>query len=237
MMNRNESGNVLWIILIAVALMGLLTFTLGRSGSSVDQSGDVEQASIKISQMLRFVQSLQAAAQDMKMRGVSESDISFANTVTATSYANTSCDAAADRSWPGCLMFDARGSGLTYIAPPAGVNDGSDWIFTSANNVGTSADPIGTSGANTGNDLIAVLANMNQSVCIQINRKLGVSTGSTIPTDASGVITTAFTGAYTGANVIDGDPTPFELDGHAAGCITNTAPTPVTYFYSTILPR
>ena len=145
---------------------------------------------------------------------------------------------AAEGFDPAASTFDA-GAGLTYQKPPAGANDGSDWIFTGANNVGTAAGPVGTTQAASGNDLIMLMANANAALCLQINRDLEVGTSGTIPEDTTGIVTTEFTGTYADSlDIIDGDPTPFELDRKSAGCFTDTAANPdVTYFYYVLLAR
>ena len=51
---HNERGNVLWFILLAVALLASITIVLSRSGSTVDQSGDIEQVRIKSGQIMRY---------------------------------------------------------------------------------------------------------------------------------------------------------------------------------------
>lgn len=229
----SERGNVLWFILIAIVLLGLLTMVLSRGGSNVDQSGDVEQLRIKSGQIFRYAKSIEAAVQHMRLRGISENDISFENTVTATDYTNGNCTSA------DCKIFDVNGGGLTY-KNFSGVNDGSDWIFTGANNVGTAAGPVGTTAAKTGNDLLMLLPGADTGLCVQINRDLNVGTAGTLPTDATGIDTAAFTGTYAagGPAILDGDPTPFELDRKSAGCFTDTAPDPdVTYFYYVLLAR
>ena len=234
MKRSSERGNVLWFILIAIVLLGGLTMLLSRSGSSVDQSGDVEQMRIKASQVLRYAKSIESALEQMRMNGVSENSISFKNTITATNYTNAACPDDGN-----CRVFDVAGAGLTYQKPPAGANDGSDWIFTGANNVGTAAGPVGTTQAASGNDLIMLMANANAALCLQINRDLEVGTSGTIPEDTTGIVTTEFTGTYADSlDIIDGDPTPFELDRKSAGCFTDTAANPdVTYFYYVLLAR
>ncbi len=206
---------------------------LSRSGSDVSQSGDVEQLRIRASQLTRYAQGLQSAIDQMKMRGISESDISFQNAITAANYTNAAC-AVSD-----CKVFDVGGGGQEYRAPPEGVNDGSEWIFTGANNVGTATNPVGTTAAGTGNDLVMLLPNMKADLCIQINRETDVGTAGTLPEDSGGVDATPFAGAYANAlTIIDGDPTPFELDARGAGCFTDTAVDPdVIYFYNVLLTR
>jgi hypothetical protein len=232
--NRHgERGNVLWFILIAIVLLGALTVLLNRSGTSVDQSGDVEQARVKSSQVLRYAKSVETAVQQMVLRGISESDISFESQKTTADYTNPNCTVN------DCRVFETAGGGIPFLLPPSGVNDGSEWIFTGANNVGTAAKPVGTTAARTGNDLVMLLANANNALCLQLNRDMNVGTGGTLPEDSTGIATTIFTGTYDNVlSVIDGDPTPFELDGKTAGCFIDTNADPdVTYFYFVLLAR
>ncbi len=228
----SQRGNVLWFIMIAIIFMGLITMALTRSSSSVDQSGDREQMRIKTGQILRHAKGLEAAIETMKLRGVSENDISFENTITATDYTNANCTTM------DCRLFEVDGGGMSYLTF-SGANDGSEWIFTGANNVGTTADPVGTTAARSGNDLIMLLPNATNAFCIELNRQLSVGTPGDIPTDTGGIATTEFTGAYANAlTLIDADPSPFELDGQYVGCFTDAAASPdVTYFYYVLLAR
>ncbi|MCE7886996.1 MAG: hypothetical protein DYH13_05770 [Alphaproteobacteria bacterium PRO2] len=232
----SQHGNALWFILVAIVLLAALTVLLSRSGTNVDQSGDVEQQRIKASQILRWAKGVESAVEQMKLRGISESDISFENTVTAQDYSNASCDAHKDPNE--CKIFATGGGGQNYLTPPSGsAAPGSEWIFTGANNVGTAAYPVGTTAAGTGNDLVMLLPDANAALCSQINRDMEIDGG--IPTDATGIALTPFTGDYDAALVvIDGDGPPFELNGKASGCFTDTNATPdVTYFYYVVLPR
>lgn len=230
-MKCNQKGNALWFILVGIVLLAALTMLLTRSGDTVTQSADAERLRITASQIMRYAKGIETAIDQMKMRGISESQISFANAITATDYTNAACTTA------DCKVFDPAGGGQEYRAAPAGVNDGSDWIFTGANNVGTTTDPIGSTAARTGNDLILLLANVDQDLCVQINRELDVGTAGTLPQDGTAIATTAFTGTYANAlTIIDGASQ--ELDGKAAGCFTATAPNPdVIYFYYVVLAR
>lgn len=229
----SEKGNVLWFILVAVVLLGALTMVLSRSGSSVDQSGDVERMRIEASQLIRYAKSVETAIQQMTLRNVSENEVSFQNDISATDYTNASCDDSSDATYPGCLVFNEDGGGLEYRK-----FYNQDWIFTGADNVGTAAGPIGTTAARSGNDLLMLLPITNASLCAQINREAKVSNnGATPPTD-TGIDYTPFTGTYAAGapKILDGDPTPFELDTHAVGCFTDGA-AGASYFYAVILAR
>lgn len=229
---RGEKGNALWFILVGVVLMGVLTVVLSRGASNTDQSGDVEQLRIQASQLLRYGKSVQLAVGQMKLRGVSENDISFEHGSPAASI-NPNCAA------PDCRVFGA-GGGLTYNGFETLNNGAGSWIFTGANNAGTAARPVGTTAGGSGNDLVMLLPGIGAALCKQVNRDLGIGVAGTIPVDATGIATAAFDGTFPagGPVLIDGDPAPFELEGHETGCFTDTAPDPdVTYFYYVVLAR
>lgn len=200
---NTQRGNALWFILIGVALLGALTMILSRGGSTVDQSGDFEQRQVKVSQMLRYAKSLEAGIQQMRLRGVSENDISFwhdsdgnGTEDASDDYFNANCNGLTD-----CKLFDVGGAGLTYIPPPSGISNSADWIFSGDNDI----DTVGT----TAPDLVMFLRDVRSSVCAHINRVLGTSYGGT----ESDVDFTVFTGAYTATQSIN------LAAGQQAGCI------------------
>jgi hypothetical protein len=111
----SQHGNALWFILVAIVLLAALTILLNRSGTNVDQSGDVEQQRVKASQILRWAKGIESTVEQMKLRGISESDISFENTVTAQDYSNAACDAHKDPN--DCKIFATGGGGQNYLTP------------------------------------------------------------------------------------------------------------------------
>lgn len=231
---KNEAGNVLWFIMIGLVLIGLLTAVLSRGGSSVDQGGDVEQLRVMAGQIMRTARAYESAVNQMKLRGISESDISFENTRTAIDYENTNCTRS------DCLVFDAGGGGMTYTDPPprSVMAAGTEWIFTGANNVGTTTYPVGTTAAGTGNDLLIMLPNITQALCTQINRILEVNEPDNTPPVDAGVSFTAFDGDYPSTTlvVLNGSAGNDELDGEPAGCFYDDA-TSGYYFYQVLLAR
>lgn len=199
---NTQRGNALWFILIGVALLGALTMILSRGGSGVDQSGDFEQRQVKVSQMLRYAKSLEAGIQQMRLRGVSENDVSFWHDSDGNGTEDASDDYFnANCTTPDCHIFDVGGAGLTYTPPASGLSDATDCVFSSSNIV----DDIGT----TAPDLIMMLPQVKTSVCAHINRILGSSYSGT----ESGVDFTEFTGSYTTAQTIN------FADGQEAGCV------------------
>ncbi len=211
----------MWFILIAVALLAALTMILTRSGSTVDQSGDFEQQRVKISQMLRYAKSIEAGVQEMRLRGISENDMSFwhdsnnDDTEDASdTYFNANCTIT------DCHLFDVGGAGLTYSPAPNGLGGSTDWIFNATNdvlNIGTTAP-----------DLILILPEIRSSMCAQINRMLDTTYGGT----ESDVDFTAFTGTFTATETID------LANGQEAGCINyDNAGTVEPFFYQVLIKR
>lgn len=239
---KNERGNVLWFILLALVLIGLLTAVLSRSGTSVDQTGDVEQQRIKISQMMRYVQGIEAAVQQMLLRGISESDISFYQDLNGDGNDATSPDAGEfynpNCTRNDCLVFHVDGGGITYQPPPQGVNDGSDWIYTArlrVTNIGTTV-----SGDPSSSELLMILPNVTRAMCIQMNRVLNIDNPSGNPPkdSANSNPIPLYDGTYLAGNQISGT----EINGQAAACYdgdtSGTTPPEGTYqYYHTLIAR
>ncbi|MCD8526030.1 MAG: hypothetical protein LRY62_02375 [Alphaproteobacteria bacterium] len=230
-----ESGNILWFILIGIVLIGLLTALVSRGTSSVDQSGDVEQMRIVAGQIMQTAKSFESAISNMKMNGISESDISFQNNATAVDYTNANCTNVS------CRIFESGGAGLAYVRPPpnALTTTNTEWIFTGANNVGSTDNPVGTTAAGSGNDLLMLLPNITQGVCRQINRLMDVNGPSYDPPVDDGISFDEFTGTYdpsTPITILEGTTAGKELDGKSAGCFFDTV-TNGYYFYQVILER
>lgn len=228
-----ENGNVIWFIMVAIILLGGLTMLLTRTGSSVQQSGNVEQARLLSGQVLRYAQSIRATIDDMRLRGISENELSFTHDDDEDGdYDNPSCASTS------CQIFDVNGGGITFRAPPARAHKGEGWIFTGDNNVGSAEKPVETTRGRSGNDLLMLLPHADESMCAQINRELNVGTPGTLPEDRSGIGTEPFKGTFLSTlTILEGDPKNL-LDGHEAGCFKDTSSNPdVIYFYYVLLAR
>ncbi|MAI61187.1 MAG: hypothetical protein CBB87_01705 [Micavibrio sp. TMED27] len=172
---KNESGNVLFIILMAVAMLGFLTAAI-RSGDSSNANIDKESLAIRVSQVRSYASELERAVLFVNQNGISESDLRFAHGRAHSDYGTYSDE-------PERQIFHPDGGGANYTNPPRGINNGSAWEF-----YGTSAVPsIGTSAA----DLIAVLPNVSVDFCNSINERNGQSsmprdTGTCLNAGSSG---------------------------------------------------
>jgi len=106
-----QSGNAVLFILIAVALFGALSYTFMRGNKSGQGNLTSNQARIAAQELLAFFNAVEKAANKLRARGCSESDISFANSVDTGPFitGNDSASAPVDKS---CHVFDSAGAGL-----------------------------------------------------------------------------------------------------------------------------
>lgn len=153
-----QSGNILIIILLAVALIGTLTMVIrgGHQSANIDN----ETLIIRMTELKRYATEMEQGIAYIMQNGHSESDIRFAHPNANADYGDLSADS--DKS---DQLFAQDGGGVRYRGPPVDVNDGSAWEF-----YGHTAMP------NAGSDaaeLIAVLPNVTQSFCEKINTQIG----------------------------------------------------------------
>lgn len=223
-MKNTASGNILWFILLAVVLLGMLTLVLTGSGSSVNQTGSVENRTISNSQLLRYAKGLQAAVEQLQLRSCSENTISFEN-ATVAGYENTN-----NPSDESCFIFSDQGTGATWkevtntdISITPGTNSG---IVT-----GYSITGVGNGTGAAGVDLL-YLAGVTSEQCTALNADFGI-TGSVATTIAAWA--TPFVGTFTATTTLGAGGQANGIAGKQSGCITMNDGTPV--FYQVLLAR
>jgi hypothetical protein len=156
---KHEHGNMLFMILIAVVLIGLLTTVIMATSTTDGSNIDKETLIIRASEAQRAASEFERAVMFIINNGKSESDIRFAHPAAHTDYGDLSlADELAEQQ---VQVFHANGGGATYREPPVEVNDGSQWEFYG----GTAIPGVGTDRA----DLVAVLPNVTQQFCDKIN--------------------------------------------------------------------
>ena len=212
---RTERGNVLFLILIAVALFAGLSYAVTQSTRGGGNADD-ETSLISSAALTQYPAGLSTTLLRMSFNGVTDSGALF-NPPSDDS----NCTLATNL---GDCVFFSDGGGASYQLASSNVMDGGGsgtWVFNSDNeilNVG------GDAGDGTTNETIAFLVDIRLSVCTKINTELGI--GSTIPDedDATYVINqdgiVAYVQDLTPA-VING--TGGELAGQPFGCFEDSA--------------
>lgn len=220
-----QRGNAFFFVLLGVVMFAALAFTVSRglrSDTTSQMTG--QKASLAASDILAYAQKMERGINRIRRRSVSENDISFANAVVA-GYEHS--PAQPDKH----KLFHPSGGNISWQSPQENANDGSPWHFTGESciaAVGT-GDTSCDSNGDPDEDLLAVLPNLAQGICTEINKKLGI-TG--IPANAgSGYSTVPFTGTYSDGTLID------NMDGLKAGCFNGGASQPGFHFYQVLLAR
>lgn len=244
--HNKESGNVLFLILIAVALFAALSYAVTQSTRSGGGSTEREQALLGSSAMTQYPTALRTSVIRMILGGIGVEDLLF-NPPSGSFGGETATDQ---------LVFHPDGGGAVYQESAADVMAGSNqgvWIFSGHWEV----PEVGTDGTG-GNDIIAFLPGVSAAVCSRVNEELGidgVAEGCTMEGDVPELSTTAddadvnaassemITGytlptATAADNIIEcqaGTSNPFS--GQASGCFYAEESLDLYVFYSVLLER
>ncbi len=164
----NQSGNVLFLILIAVALFAALSYAVTSSTRTGGGQASNETNLISSAQITQFPASVTTAILRMVISGVSVDEIRFNR---------PSDDEYDDLDSTDIGVFHPSGGGASYIAAPEDVmadGESGDWVF----NANMEVPDIGLSDLG-GNDVVAYLVGLRKSICLKINEEYGV--GASIP--------------------------------------------------------
>ncbi|MDH5722867.1 MAG: hypothetical protein OEY94_06065, partial [Alphaproteobacteria bacterium] len=234
----SESGNILWFLLLTIALLGMLTFIVSRNSGTVNQSGRVEQDRIRASSLLRYTKSIEIAVQRMVLNeGISESDLDFV--AISAGHDNTNCNTTS------CEVFNVQGGGVDYRSAADILGDtgfANNWHISSGNRVGG----MGCDDASANcKDLLLLLEDVPESICLQVNKILNITNPSgALPQQFEVDVGPAYTGSFStnaaneyigGANALNESP---QVRRQQAGCIYEfgTAQNNV-FYYHVLLPR
>lgn len=218
---QHESGNVLIIILLAVALIGALTAAM-QSTSQQSAHIDKETLILRVSEVQRYTSELERGITYIMQNGYSESDIRFAHPNAHSDYGDLSADS--DKS---DQVFDRIGGAAHYGEPPKNINDGSTWEF-----YGNTALPhVGSDAA----ELIVVLPNVTQDFCERANSIIGYDNTSQ-PTDSSACIHGGASQRFDNATQFDSSPNTvedatFSIKPSMQGCVQCTSDNSYHFFH------
>lgn len=229
--NSNEHGNVFLIVLMGVVLFGALAITMSRGMRSQTTTTLTDrEALIAASDILSYAQRLERAVSRIRRKGVSENDISFNSTVVS-GYNHSTPQPNSNR------VFESEGGKITPLQP---VEAWLDSTNSSANQYGTFfftgnyiVKGIESDTSPGGNELIVMLPYVKRSLCLELNKQLGIANpGGDPPEEEDDNCMTngnKFTGTYTLAcDVGEG------LGGKSAAC---TSYNDKYYFYYALITR
>lgn len=217
MNHKNNSGNVLIFILIAVALLGALTAMLSRSSDTTSDTGSFERKRVSATEILNYTRGIEdAIGRIQSLNGCSENELSFDNAFVS-GYSNT--DAPTDES---CHVFSSKGGGQNYKEPSENwldtAQDGEtgyqEWIFSGYNE----AFGVGTDcSASACRDLIVFLPYVQSELCTNVNKLVGVTNPSSVPPQEDDTFDLGkFTGDFPAGSILQ--MTGNETDYKKTGC-------------------
>lgn len=228
-----ERGNVLFLILIAVALFAALSYAVTQSTRSGSGNTDRETNALNSAVLTQYPTAVRTAVVRMLLGGKSIDTIGFDATSTMTSTTGVNG-----------VFYPTGGGAVMSPVPEAVMNSGSEGTWYHNGNF--EVPGIGTSGAG-GNELIAFVPGITLGICLKVNDEFGIPTSGGGGTYSSGVPVVA----ATDANITDSEdlgetfPTTDQedidnggtaLDGNHTGCFYDSSMGQYI-FYSVIIER
>ena len=161
---RNQSGNVMFLILIAVALFAFLSYVVAQSTRSNEGAGNEENTSLRASQIIQYGTYMEQAVLRMRFRDIPSEEICFdADGWGHNDYYFSACDDVNHQ-----VFSTASGAGgVSWSYPPEGANDGSPW-YIPANvcvaGVGVSlVDNCNSDSSSQSEDIVLILPNVSRA--------------------------------------------------------------------------
>ncbi len=240
-MTSQQSGNVLFYILIAVALLAALSYSVSQSSRGSGSALSKEAANVYAIEVMEFGNTLSQAVAQIRLRGFDEAELSFEND-TLTGYINPNC------SGDECKIFHISGGGVEYQAPNV------DWLDQSFSTgylsygdyqfLGQACTESTTCHSDSidNEDLVLFVPYIKREVCLQINKRLGVPNPSGDAPEDIGCSGSGSGFRFTGAFVetISLKDAAGDLN-NIAGCFKHGAgctPSPNSYhYYRTLVER
>lgn len=186
-MNMNnvhtQRGGAFFIIMIAIAIFGALSAVLIRGSRTTMSSLTQDQTRLAAQDMISFASAMQKTVQTMRLRGITETQFDFSNTIYTTLAGSAITTANATCTDTSCKIFAMGGGNLNPILPPSGIGvdqsagSGTNW---KAGHVGfrvLRVDGIGSGSP----DLVMGQIFLTKELCMQINTLLGVTNPSDAP--------------------------------------------------------
>lgn len=221
-----QQGNVLFLILIAVALFAALSYAVTKSASGGGNVG-AETLRLRASQILQHVALVEMTMQRMMLIGGVDSTQFQFNKGNNPNCTNDTCD-----------LFAADGGGISYQDPENvwldqaikdNYSDYRIWEYYTMK-----VQDVGTTCATADcTDLVIMLEATDPALCAEINKQVGIAG---VPTGEDFVPGGGhFIGTFHNAAII-GDATA-SLAGQRTACFLESDGTPSHIFYHVLLAR
>ncbi|MEZ5918997.1 MAG: hypothetical protein R3D66_03480 [Alphaproteobacteria bacterium] len=229
----SESGNVLFYILIAVALLAALSYAVTRGGRSGTDNLNAERARLSASELIDFSNALSTAVAQLRLRGVKPDELCFDHSGWGgANYNHAGCSDDLHK------IFHPSGGGVNWTTAPAEAMDSSAspdnlWHIYGDNEI----EQVGTTCAAAAcADLILVVDELSLSVCQEINDLLDVTASGAAPPTDTDMGQTRYIGAFGYSATIGDEAGGSALVGKSSACFQRTAG-PEYVFYKVLIAR
>jgi hypothetical protein len=230
----SEKGNVLFLILIAVALVAALSYAVTQSTRSGGGDASRETTIVNAAQITQYPASVKTAITRMIVSSSVDPDNLLFDPPSNFSALSTPTLQSYGVFYPGSIS--GGGGGATYTQAPATVMDTGapgNWIYNGENEIQDIGVTVGGGSPSTASaDIIAFLPDVNQTVCQSIHQKLGIST--TIPTVTGIDYATEMAAATPNIGAGGGTITAAALDAQPQGCFIDGG---VYVYYHVLVER
>ncbi|MFP4386753.1 MAG: hypothetical protein ACLFRA_06035, partial [Alphaproteobacteria bacterium] len=238
-------GNVLFYILIGVALLAALSYAVSRTNRGSADSVSRERTKIATTEILEYADIIGNAVSQLRLRGIADTQISFENEAVS-GYENSRC------AQDGCRVFALDGGGVSYAAPKSEWLDGSYSDEPHYGELYFSSSAMGLDkGQNDRDDLIMFIPYLKKAVCVAVNEGLNIPLKvDATPSESKGPFKLGepFTGEYSDLRdaYVSGDNTVGQSDilsSFNAGCTKGTSggggmpQTGSYHFYKVLIAR
>ncbi|MCA3269300.1 MAG: hypothetical protein LW855_02695 [Alphaproteobacteria bacterium] len=168
--SKDERGNALFLILLAIVLFAGLSYAVTQTGHP-SRSARLENELIASSQLTQFGNALRLGIDRMQIAGIDAGDVLFVASVNAPEYSSEN------------NIFNPKGFvGLRSVDPAADAFDSNvashadaAWIYRTAALEGNGRTLLPGVGSEQGADRVLVLTGISSNVCRFINQRLGLS--------------------------------------------------------------
>lgn len=237
-MKKTQSGNVLFLILIAVALFAALSYAVTSSNRSGKTNLTSEAGEIGAGRVLNYATAVQGAVLRLStIKGVTVPELKFNNDVTTSFDGSTYLQGAMGTpSDPSLYVFHPQGGGV----PAQKFED----LVTACSGCGTGTVKSGHAavfwikapgvGTDTG-DVVLQVMDLRDDACLAINKKLGINFIPNVTYGGGGYVQDYVTPqpallSTTGVTTADYDA----IDGKLSYCIKKTN-SPVRNIFISVL--
>lgn len=181
---RSQEGNVLFLILIAVALFAALSYVVTQSTRSGSGSTEREKNVLSSASMTQYPTALRTAIIRMVLAGISIEDVKFDVPASSGPFVDSYTQ----------MVFHPQGGGATYQVASSDLSQNGASTPTWRYNAQFEVPGIGIDSTG-GNDVIAFLPGVSVGVCRQVNNELGITDLSTCGALAAGSVAPNLAGA------------------------------------------